>query len=208
MKLSRSGFRRVALALGGALLLGLLAAGSGPTYVPLTKYSRVEIPYGTLVNKNVRIESAGGTWAQPWSVGGGEDFRPPFTVYWWNGYEPSGLNDGTILNMYQAAYDKGARPVLIHVEGQREPIHGLIVFNSAIEATFGPARQSYYLQIPEDKLRQAMSGNMSVAYEYINYRKEWQNDYGYQKQDVKWYSWILWMSRTPLVYEGGRQLGP
>ncbi len=208
MTVFRRSFPRVAVALAGAALLGLLAAGSA-TYTTLTKYSPVPIPFGTLVNENVRIESVGSTWETPWSVAGGKDFQPPFTVYWWNGNFPSGLNDGTILDLYQPAYDMGARPVLIHVKGQRDPIYGLIVFNTAIEGAFGPARQSYYLQIPEEKIRQAIDGNMSVAYEYINYRQEWADDYGHHKKDQKWYSWILWMSRTPLIYEGGeRQIGP
>lgn len=205
MKFFRPGVPRVFVALAGAIVLGLLAAGSA-TYVPMTKYGAVPIPYGTLVNKNIRIESTGSVWSQSWSVRGGEDFRTPFELYWWNGQHPAGLNDSTILDMYQAAYEKGARPVLIHVDGYKEPIYGLIAFNQAIEGSYGPARQSYYLQIPDDKIRQAMNGNMSVAYEHISYRDEWQDDYGYQKSEKKWYSWILWMSRTPLIHEGGRQL--
>lgn len=201
MKSLKRVFPKFLATVAGAGVLVLMAAGSGTTYQSLTNWSRVPIDYGTLVNKNVRIESTGSSWSTPWSVNGGEDFTTPFSVYWWQNNGPS-MDDNTILNQYQAAYERGARPVLIYVDGQTAPIHGLIVFNDAIGAAFGPARQSYYLQIPEDKLRQTMSGNITVAYENISYKGEWRNDSGYQTENYKWYSWILWMSRTPLVNDG------
>lgn len=198
--------RRFSLAVVGAGILGIMAVGSGPTFQSLTNMSRVPIEYGTLVNENVRIESYGSEWYAPWSVGGGEDFKTPFSVYWWSSQGPDIAIPPT--NDYIEAHEAGARQVKIFVDGHDGPLYGLIVFNDAIESAFGPAKQSYYLKIPEDKLREAMNGNISVAYERMQWKDEYINDYGRQSKDKRWFSWILWMSKTPLVSPGGRDFGP
>jgi hypothetical protein len=193
---------RSTVAIAGTCILALLALGSAsaPTTSYTTDWTQVPIPHGTLVNTDLRIESTGSSWDAHWQANGGKDFTTPFSVYWWSGRAPSGLSTNTLLDKYQDAYAKGARPVLIHVEGQDRPVHGLIVFNSAIGAAFGPGRQSYYLKIPEDKLRQAINGNITVAYERMSWKSSWiRSDTGYGSVDKKWFSWILWMSRTPLV---------
>lgn len=190
------------VAVVGSCILVLLALGSAsaPTTTYTTDMTRVPIPQGSLINSDLRIQSTGSSWDTPWQVNGGEDFATPFAVHWWNGNGPSGLNTNTLLEKYQDAYANGARPVLIHIEGHEKPIHGLLVFNSAIGAAFGPARQSYYLQIPEDKLQQASNGNLTVAYERMSWKSEWiRSDIGYGSADKKWFSWILWMSSTPLA---------
>lgn len=186
-------------------VLAVLAYGSaGPARVYTTNYSPVQIPYGTLVNKNLRIESTGNSWGTQWSVDGGEDFRTPFSVYWWSNRVPRNLvnRNNSLLESHGVAYQNGARPVRIHIDGEEEPLYGLIVFNQAIAAAYGPARQSYYVSIPEEKIRRAQNGVTAVAFERMKYKNSWTYDGRPNSQDRKWYSWILWMSRTPLVNEG------
>ena len=199
--------RRLGVSIIGVGILAILAAGSAPTYQSLTNYTRKPIQYGELVNKDLRIESVGGAWTSKWSVNGGEQFRTPFSVYWWQDQGPS-LNDSIITSKYQDAYEKGARAVMVHVEGRDQPLYGLIAFNDAVGAAFGPATQSYYVKIADDKIAQAYAGNITVSYEKMTYKGEWRNDSGYNSKDYKWYSWVLWLSKTPLVNTGGRSLGP
>src|SRR5690606_36984945 len=118
-------------------------------------------------------------------------FDTPFaTSALWNATIPA----NTLPNAYTSARQWGARPVVIRQAG-RPDLHGLLLFNNAIAASFGPGSQSYYLNIPQDKLDNARGGNTTVVYEMMRYNVT--DEYGNATQR-DWYSWILWMSSTPL----------
>lgn len=192
--MNRPGIFRGLLGASLIVVLFIAAAGSmGPTIRQTTDFSPVPIRYGTLVNENLRIVAQDGSF----ELEPGEDFETPFSVYWWNGQAPvSGTQN--LVNEHQQAAEQGARRVRIEMEGEERDLYGLLVFNQAVQSSSGPARQSYYLQVPEDKLQSALNGNVAVAYELIDWDHTYTVDGSPRSRDKTWLSWILWISRTPL----------
>ncbi|KFN47397.1 hypothetical protein [Arenimonas composti] len=162
-------------------------AGLGCATGPVMDTTPRPIPTGTLVNRDVTIIAEDGSFQlQP-----GEQFPTPFaTSALWNASIPA----NTLVNTYTRARSWGARPVIIRQAGKAD-LHGLLLFNNAIAAAVGPGSQSYYVNLPQDKLDNARRGNTTVVYEMMRYNVI--DEYG-TSQQKDWYSWILWMSSTPL----------
>lgn len=163
--------------------LGALGSASGP-YVD---YTPRPIPSGTLVNRDVTIVAEDGSF----QLDAGQQFPTPFsTSSLWGAQIPA----NTLVNAYTRARAWGARPVIIRQQGKPD-LHGLLLFNNAIAAAVGPGSQSYYLNLPQDKIDNARRGNTTVVYEMMRYN--YIDEAGSSRQN-DWYSWILWMSSTPL----------
>ncbi|QGX39318.1 hypothetical protein [Permianibacter aggregans] len=181
---------RLVLAMCTAVIAFIGATGSAPTYINHTDRTLRPINYGTLVNTELKIEAMDGSFV----LQGGEQFRTPFALNLWN----ARFDEKTLANQYQAARQLGAKPVLVHVKGHDQPLYGLLIFNQAINAAFGPGSQSYYVRVSKDKLDNARFGGISVAYEMMDWRDTYTDDYGRQTRDKTWYGWMLWLSSTPI----------
>ena len=178
---------------GGLAALALvvaIVAGAGSDSVPVrtTDFSPRPIAGGTLVNPDLTIFAEDGSF----TLQGGQPFRTPFaTSAMWS----TNVTGPQLPNVYAQARGWGARPVTIRQAG-RPDLYGLLLFNNAIPAAYGPGSQSYYVNIPQDKLDNARMGNITVAFEAMRYRDSW--DSGYVNNEADWYGWILWMSSAPL----------
>lgn len=173
------------LAAFAVVVAGLGAIGSASA--PYMDTSPRAIETGTLVNRDVTILAEDGSF----QLQGGAQFQTPFaTSALWGATIPA----NSLANAYTNARGWGARPVVIRQAGKPD-LHGLLLFNNAIGAAFGPGSQSYYLNLPQDKLDNARRGNTTVVYEMMRYNIT--EAEGPQRQK-DWYSWILWMSSTPI----------
>ncbi len=173
---------------GVAALIGAIGSETAPTWVDTTDYTRRPINYGTLVNPDVIIKAADGSF----TLNGGEQFRTPFVADLWS----VNLPEQTLTDQYPAARNFGAKPVLVYSKGDSKPLHGLLVFNQAINTAFGPGSQSYYLSISKDKMDVAKYGGISVVYEKMDWKQYWNLQ---AEPDRKvGYGWILWLSATPI----------
>lgn len=181
---------RVIMAACTAVVLVIGGVASGPTYINTTDRGLRPINYGTLVNQELTIKAVD----QSFTLKGGEQFRTPFTLNLWS----TSFDEQTLANQYQLARTLGAKPVMVYIDGVDKPLYGLMIFNSAINAAFGPGSQSYYVRISKDKLDNARFGGISVAYEMMDWRNSWNDDYGARYEDKTWYSWMLWLSATPI----------
>lgn len=189
--LSNSRWLRAGMAAVVAVMALFGATGSGPTYLDQTDWGRRPINYGTLVNKEVSIKAVDSSF----TLKGGEQFRTPFSVDIWN----ASFDEAKLANQYQMARSVGAKPVMVYVDGFDQPLYGLLILNSAVNAAYGPGSQSYYVRISKDKLDNARYGGISVAYEKMDYTYNyWQEGYGNQKEERTWFGWMLWLSATPI----------
>lgn len=192
LKLSSHSRRwRFAMGIFTVFIAVIGAAGSAPTFVNHTDRTLRPINYGTLVNTELKIEATDGSFV----LQGGEQFHTPFTLNLWN---TTGFDKKSLANQYSLARQLGAKPVLVHVEGYDKPLYGLLIFNQAINAAFGPGSQSYYVRVSKDKLDNARFGGISVAYEMMDWRSTYTDETGRKTQDKTWYSWMIWLSSTPL----------
>ena len=170
-----------------ALAVATVAA-LGSASGPVTDMTPRPIATGTLVNRDVVIVAEDGTF----KFDGGQQFSTPFSSSaLWNATIPP----ESLANAYTQARGWGARPVVIKQAGKRD-LHGLLLFNNGIGAAYGPGSQSYYLNLPQDKLDNARNGNTTVVYEMMKFKTSYP-DMG-TVEDNQWYSWILWMSSTPI----------
>lgn len=203
---------RISVALAVLAVFVVMALGSSPPPITrknhgTTDFTPQEIKYGRVVNEDLKIVSKEGKF----TLEGGEQFDTPFQVYWWKGQGLTGTDtrEGHLVNAYDKAARRGGQRVLVYQEGSDEPLHGVLVLNSAIKSAFGPATRSYYVKIPEQKLNTARHGNIAVAYEKMDWRETWENrayrgsTYLASKsrdrsKEKTWYSWILWLSATPI----------
>ena len=184
--------RALRLVFAACTAVGLVLGGaaSGPTYINTTDRGLRPINYGTLVNQELTIKAVD----ESFTLKGGEQFRTPFMLNLWS----TTFEEKTLANQYQKARALGAKPVMVYIQGVDKPLYGLMIFNQAINAAFGPGSQSYYVRISKDKIDNARYGGISVAYEMMDWRNSWNDDYGARYEDQTWYSWMLWLSATPI----------
>jgi hypothetical protein len=169
----------------------VLAVGSGSVPQQTTDMTASPISGGIFTNKNLTIFAQNDAF----KIEGGERFATPFDAYIWGGSPMFAAFSGEIVNNVDAALSTGAgQRVTIYQEGETEPLYGVLVFNQAIAAAYGPASRSYFLQIPEDKIAAAKGGVTAVAYEKMSWKSTWSNG---AKGDSFSYSWVLWMSSYP-----------
>lgn len=173
-----------ALAFGVAVLAGLGCA-SVPT--PNTDMTPRPIAVGTLVNPELTIVAGDGSF----TLRGGQQFNTPFaTSALWG----TSLTGQALLEAYPQARGWGARPVKVKQAG-RPDLHGLLLFNNGIAAAFGSGSQSYYVRIAPEKLENARNGNTAVSYELMDFTQRWTDG---STQKAAQYSWVLWISATPI----------
>ncbi len=175
-------------------LFSILALGSASTPPPTystTNYQALDISGGVLANKDIKIVAEDGSF----TLEGGKRFSTPFSIYDWNDQSDAFTAESKMLDNFPNALRSGAKRVYIYQDGVTQPLHGVLVFNQAIQAAFGPAARSYMVNIPVPKLQAARDGVTAVAWEYMEWKSSWSNG---SSKDKKWYSWALWMSAYPL----------
>lgn len=169
-------------------LMAFLALGSNKRQaIENTDLTRVEIPRGTLENSNIRIVAEDGSFV----LEGGQEFSTPFVSDLWDSYLPT----ERLTENYDAALAAGAKPVKVYVGGRNTPLYGVLAFNNAVNASVGPGSRSYLVSIPADKISGAYSGNTTVSYEKVTYKRTWSNG---GRQNAWSFGWVLWLSATRL----------
>lgn len=171
------------------VMLAAVAACSSPPR-DVTNRSLKPIPIGYVADKNLTITAADGSFM----LKPGEQFSSPFQGDVWTGNLPELLND-RIVEGFSVARARGARNVLVKVEGQDKPLYGVLMLSQVWAAAEGPGTRSYQITVPADKIQAAYAGRTAVAYENVKWKRRW--DTG-SVQENQWRSWILWLSMTPL----------
>ena len=169
----------------------LLISGCETTPPPAPSYLSTAPKYAVLLTENVRIESVDGSWDMK--------YRTPTTPP--KVYETSRRTGFTDVNnaVFSVNYLKGdydvlypsmhekAIDVLIHVDGRKTPLYGKIIFmtvrNSTTDAS---AKRMWSVAIPNEYIRTANSGDMSVVYQPYKV---------FGGDDLP--SWVLHMSALP-----------
>lgn len=182
-------FRNLFLTIVGSCAFLLLAVGSATAPRDRTDYSMVPVKTGTLENKDIRIVAADNSF----EFKGGQDFNVPFQSDIWN--STKGLEAGKLVEQYDIALSLGAKKVLVYVQGREQPLYGVLVLSPIYAAAYGPGARSYLLSFPAEKIKSASNGNISVMYEKVSWRKSWIDG---RTSDHNWFSWILWLSNSPL----------
>lgn len=198
-------FLRVAstAVIGGVMLM--FGAGSMDLYddyespgvnTDYTSYITYPIPSGHLDSQIVSIEAVDGSF----SLNGGESFNTPFSSSLWPSDCPYNLRNGKVLDMAREAKACGAKDVIVRVSGKTKPLYGVLALNPRIQSSFGPSSQSYFIKVRSDKIQSAYSGNTSVSFEIVKYKKTtgYSNRSSRQQQELNNYGWVLWLSAFPL----------
>jgi len=169
----------------------LLAMGSGSAPIrSTTDFTRQEIKSGILANEDLRIVAEDGSW----TLEGGKNFPTPFSIDGWGGSNAFAV-EAKMLDNYKAALQSGAKRVLVFQKGHEKPLYGVLALNKAINAAYGPAAQSYLIQVADAKLKQARDGVTTVSYENMDWKTSWSDG---SSSTNYWYGWALWLSAFPL----------
>ena len=182
--------KRVVMAVLGLTLAGALSS-CGPGVYETTNKTPVRVPVGTVVNPELRIVAADGSF----TLAGGQQFTTPFSVDIWSTNQPA-FADANIINGFTQGRAVGGRDVMVHVQGKSKPLYGVLVLSTVWGSAVGPATRSYQIQIPKDKIDNAYAGNTSVVYENVLFTRTWNT--GASQANNQWRTWILWLSATPL----------
>ena len=98
-----------------------------------------------------------------------------------------GQSGDTAVQAWPAALKNGARRVRVRYPGMDEPLYGVLQLCAMpAHATPEPARSEYLIRVSENDVETTHNGTTSVVTERI-----WDGSH--------YYSWILWLSRKPLV---------
>lgn len=175
----------------GIVILGafLLSGCAGIPHDVTQMRPHIEPVAGVLTNANIRIVAADGSF----EIKPNEQFSPPF--YSNVADCGSAFASGSITEDHVPAMACGSRKVLVYVDGQDQPLYGVLALGRLINSAKGPARRSYLIKIPEDKINSAFQGLTTVSYEKYDWISTRSDGY---KQTKNWRSWILWLSQTPL----------
>lgn len=168
----------------------LMAAGSASNVYSTSDRTPVKISGGIVANKDIRIVAED----RSFELVGGQRFSTPFSVNDWPSSSSAFTTSSNMISHYETSLLHGAQLVRVYQEGHEEPLYGVLVFNDAIGAAYGPASRSYMIKIPEDKLEAARSGVTAVAYEKMNWKATWSDGSSSNKY---WYGWALWLSSYP-----------
>ena len=116
------------------------------------------------------------------------EFEAPFqsTAH----YHSMNINGNKMIKGYFRALQYNAQHVRIKVPSQEKELYGVLVLDDADSRAIGSGAKSYKIIIPKPYVDAAVGGKISVVYEYYHI----QDDSIFDVDDVKKYSWILWLS--------------
>ena len=140
------------------------------------------VKYGNISNKNITIYAQDKSFV----LKAGETFTPPFSI------DTSRLNQlhfakNNLISLYKDALKLyGAKRVKVQVQGaENKTYYGILLLSRIFETGIGPGARSYLINIPDEYIKAANGGKISVVTEVYN-RK------GGQAK-----SWVLWLSDLP-----------
>lgn len=162
------------------VLFGIGCAGSSYSrqehLAPVTNVSQ-----GTLATKGVTIQAADGSF----TIEAGQSFRPPFQVDAHNLWIVAQVQSDRPLDLAGRALNAleiGAERVIVTTPYLDKPLFGVLLLSKVSTKATGAGARSYYIQVPENYVREATGGRTSVVYERI------------QTERGEGFNWALWMS--------------
>lgn len=108
-------------------------------------------------------------------------FLPPFWLEKWQF-----LPDERLPDSYKSWLERGATRVMVTVP-EHPPLHGVLTFHRLPLSARGPGTRSYSLTVPEQYVRDASDGRISVVFELVS-----------TEGGEKYFGWVLWLSDRPL----------
>lgn len=182
--------RKIALVL--IVLSFVYGCVSVPRYLYYDKIPNSSVAIGT---EGVVIKAVDGSFE--WVSG--NDYKLPETTSYFDWY-----TTGAALNIKTTDFSKvnetNAVKVMVTTPYASKPLYGMLQFSRIITECKdkAPETRSYYIQVPEQYVRSAQGGKVSVMYEsymcisghYSNGVKA-TNEHGYS-------TWVLWLSDRPL----------
>lgn len=156
------------------VLVASSLAGCGPAAAPVAPWTIPRVDNQSVAPLDG--DQVGGP-IQPSNMGGA-----PFAMF-----PPSTLLGNTPFGVAQGCLGNRVRVVA----PDKSTVYGMLIVFRADPNGKGPAgRGDYLLKVPEDRIRAASGGRMSVAYEsYTTTRGE------------ERYAWVVWMSEQPFRCE-------
>ncbi len=146
-----------------------------------TNYTQ-PIPSGQVKDSSIVIRAVDGSF----KIQG--DFQTPFqsTIH----YHSMNMNGKKMLKAYYRALQYNAKHVRVKVPSQDKELYGVLVLDDADYRGIGSGAKSYKIIIPKPYVDAARDGKISVVYEYYHIK----DDTMFDIDDIKKYSWILWIS--------------
>ncbi len=182
--------RKIALVL--TVLSFVYGCVSAPKYLFYDKVPNSSIAIGT---EGVVIKAVDGSFE--WVSG--NDYKLPATTSYFDWY-----TTGAALNIKTTDFSKvnetNAVKVMVTTPYTSKPLYGMLQFSKIITECKdkAPETRSYYIQVPEQYVRSAQGGKVSVMYEsymcisgYYSNGVKATNEHGYS-------TWVLWLSDRPL----------
>ncbi len=116
------------------------------------------------------------------------EFETPFqsTAH----YHSMNLTGNKMIQGYFRALQYNAKHVRVKVPSKDKELYGVLVLDDADFRAIGSGAKSYKIIIPQPYVDAATNGKISVVYEYYHIK----DDSVFDVDDVKKYSWILWLS--------------
>lgn len=183
------------VALSGMLLLATGSEDPSPRLLNYTDMAQMPIQHGVL-EEGLKIVAED----KSFELEGGERFRSPFqSNLWIPGCDLASLHAKNVLSSASTGLRCGGKKVRVYHGGDSEPLYGVLVLNTSVNAAHGPASRSYMVKVADDKIAHAREGNTSVSFEIMNWKtsKRWTTGRAVS-EDKTAYSWILWVSAYPL----------
>jgi len=171
------------------LLLGTIIVALLAGCVSVGYNGRPGPPTGLIATEGVSIRAMDNSF----ELVSGEVFSTPF----FGNTAGVGMNSvgADMISYYQIALDQmNARRVRVTTPWLDEPLYGILLFSNLYYGGSGPATRSYQITVPENYVRAAVGGRISVVYE--TYPHDPPKDSFGETFECK--SWVLWLSDVPL----------
>lgn len=196
------GFRKIGFGVASAMALAVFVTGcaSAPNY----DAEFVPIPMGAVQGAGLKISAVDGSW----TLTEGR-FTPPFSTPSMTPIIGTPLHTdqqripneaylvgarggpvgGSLLESFPFALAVGAQRVIVEHPASAKPLYGVLLLNKAHINGTGPAARSYLIRVPDQYVRDAQGGRVTVVYEPYS---------AAHRPGVKYYGWVLWLSDSPI----------
>jgi hypothetical protein len=174
--------------------------GCGHRKLPMPALPDAAAPtFLSVLTEGVVIEAEDGSW----DVASGDPVRPPFGSHAPGDAAPAA--NGALLEKYGEFVQAGARHVRVRVPGRHKPLYGVLALLPVYStSTSSSARRTFRIEIPNNRIQEALGGQVSVIYEPYPYSrktvaKNQDGDDELKDSQAEAPSWILWVSDAPFA---------
>lgn len=101
----------------------------------------------------------------------------------------AGNSSGALLESYPIALAVGAQRVIVEHPMSAKPLYGVLLLNKAHMYGTGAAARSYLIRVPEQYVREAQGGRVTVVFEPYS---------ASHRPGTRYYGWVLWLSDSPI----------